>query len=119
MHVEHPLTKMVVHLHMFKSKVEVDHSLFEGEVPMSQEQRDYYKQLIGDGRASVTVSRELSESSYGNGGKVFVSITLTVDQSQAGLEAGTAWAGALAEKSAWDSHAQLHQQLVQKGIIQP
>ncbi len=115
--VKEPLTKMSVHLRFIQNKTEVDHQVFEGEVTMTQQQADAYKQIIGDGKASVTVSAELGESDYGNGGKVFVSVTLTVDQSQAGLDSGIAWAKALSNQKAWEAHAELKAQLHQRGIL--
>jgi hypothetical protein len=42
------------------------------EAPMDQNQQDAFKALIGDGLGRATVSREMGESDYGNGGKVFV-----------------------------------------------
>lgn len=110
-------TRMTVHVRYIKDKSEVGHDVFEGEVPMSQQQQDSYKQLIGDGKASVTASKELSESDYGNGGKVFVSVTLTVDQSQPYIESAIGWAKQLADQKAWEAHAEMKNQLLQRGII--
>lgn len=115
--VREPLTRLVVHLRYIQNKVEVGHDLFEGEVSMTQQQADAYKQMVGDGKASVTASAELSESDYGNGGKVFVSVTLTVDQSQQGIETGIAWAKHMAQQKAWEAHAELKNQLQVKGIL--
>ncbi len=84
---------------------------------MSQQQADAYKQMIGDGKAEVVVSAEVGESDYGNGGKVFVSIKLTVDQSAQGLESGLAWAKHLSQQKAWEAHAELKNQLQVKGIL--
>jgi hypothetical protein len=112
-----PKTKLIVHIHYLQDKVPVGHDVLEGEVPMTQQQQDSYKLLLGDEKASVTASKELSESDYGNGGKVFVSVTLTVDQSQGALESGIAWAKMLADQKAWEAHAEMKQQLVQRGIL--
>lgn len=114
--VKEPLTRMVVHVRYLDDKIEVGHDVFEGEVPVSQ-QPDNYKQLIGDGKASVTSSIDVGESDYGNGGKVFVSVTLTVDQSQQGIESGIAWAKHIATQKAWEAHAELKEQLKQRGIL--
>lgn len=57
------------------------------EAPMSQEQQDCFKALIGDGQFRVTLSRELGESDYGTGGKVFLSLSGVCDQSQPYIEA--------------------------------
>lgn len=113
------LTRMAVSIHYYQNKVEVGQDVLEGEVEMSQEQQDGYKQLIGDGLAEIVVSREISEMSYGNGGKVFVSVKLTVDQSAAGINAGEAWAKAFAHQKIWEAHGEMRQQLVDRGIIKP
>jgi hypothetical protein len=112
-----PLTRLVVHIHYRQDGVWVDHDLMEDEVPMSVEQQDAYKQIIGDGQAKVTVSKELSEADYGNGGKVFVSVTLTCDQSATGLTSGLTWAKWLADNKVWEAHAEMKAQLLQKGIL--
>ena len=111
------LTREIIHVHTKVNKQWVDHEVFEGEARMSQEQQDYYKQLIGDGQASVTVSRELSEGDFGNGGKTFVSITLTCDQSGPFLTTATEYAKSLAESKCWEYHGMLKQQLLAKGIL--
>ncbi len=113
------LTRQTIHTHILKDKNEIDHKLFEGEVQMDQQQQDYYQQLVGDGKASVTVSRELSESSFGSGGKLFVSITLTCNQSQSYLEAAINFAKTLAEQKAWEQHGELRTQLIQRGLLKP
>lgn len=110
-------TKLTIHVHYYQDKAVVGHDVFEGEVTMTQPQQDSYKQLLGDEKASVTASKELSESDYGNGGKVFVSVSLTIDQSQGALESGIAWAKMLADQKAWEHHAEMKQQLVQRGIL--
>lgn len=112
-----PLTKLEVHFRYFNDKVSVGHDVIEKEVPMSAHQQDAYRQLVGDGKAEIVVSKELGEMDYGNGGKVFVSVKLTVDQSQAGLESGVAWAKMFADKYAWEAHEELKSQLRQKGIL--
>lgn len=114
-----PLTRMTVHIHYLKDDEIVGHDVIEGEVPMTQQQQDAYKTMIGDGKAEVTASREISEADYGRGGKCFVSIKLTVDQSQAGLEAGEAWAKAFVTQKVWESHEEMRNQLVQRGVIKP
>lgn len=108
-------TKLTIDI-VIKDEI-VDHLIYEGVVDMSSEEQDAYKRLIGDGRASVTASRDLSEMHFGNGGKVFVSVTLTVDQSMPGIETGLAWASALVERKVWEAHAELKKQLVEKGIL--
>jgi hypothetical protein len=113
------LTKQSIHVHVIENKKPVSHDVYEGEVIMSQQQQDYYKQLIGDGKASVTTSREISESSFGSGGKVFVSVTLICDQSMQGVASAIEHARSMAEAKAWEHHAALRDQLIQRGILKP
>ena len=91
--------------------------IYEGEAPdMSQETQDALKSLIGDGNAKVTASRQISESDYGTGGHVFVSITLTCDQSQAAVGSAVQWAAHLAEEYAFKQHPALKKRLAEAGI---
>ena len=113
------LTREVVHVHTIVNKIDVNHDVYEGEARMSQEQQDAYKQLIGDGMAKVTVSQELSESDYGNGGKVMVAMTLTCDQSQAAVNSAIGWAKHMVDAKAWEHLTLLKQQLVQRGVLKP
>jgi hypothetical protein len=117
--VEASLIKLSVHRYYLKESKQIDHELFEGELTLPQPQQDAYKQMIGDGLASVTASRELSETSYGRGGKLFLSVSLACDQSEAGIASGIAWAKALVEQKVWEHHAEFKTQLVQRGLIDP
>jgi hypothetical protein len=83
---------MSVSVRVIKNKADIDHKVWEGEVSMSEAEKDVYKGIIGDGNASVTVGRELSELDFGNGGKAFLSITLTCDQSSDGISHAAAMA---------------------------
>jgi hypothetical protein len=111
--------KLIVHRHVFQGTVVLEHDVFEGELEMTQAQQDYYQQVLGNGRASVTVSRELSESSYGNGGKVFVSVTLHCDQNQTTIDHAIELAKHFAEQKVWAHHSELKNQLVVKGLLKP
>lgn len=111
-----PHSKLVVHVRVIVQNQEVDHLVQEGEVFVSQEQADGYKALVGDGLARVTVSKELSESTYGNGGKVMVSVSLTCDQSQGGVNTAITYADRLASYWVDQHHGTMKQLLAQKGI---
>ncbi len=89
--------------------------MYEGEVPMA-DQVDL-KQLLGDGMAKVTASKELSKKDYGAGGSVYVSVTLTCDQSGPVLDATAGWARHLATKYCTEEYSNLESQLHQLGII--
>lgn len=73
--IDPPIIRIVRHFSINGQDYEDE---WEGELEM---QTDELKEIIGDGKAKITISRELSEKSYGNGGSLFVSITLTTDQS--------------------------------------
>jgi len=54
--------------------------IFEGETP--RELMDQYKQLIGDGNASVSVSTDMSIKKFGAGSSAMVTVSLTCNQDQ-------------------------------------
>ena len=114
-----PQATLTVHLRANSSKdVSVLHEVYEGEVKnMTQEQQDSLKQLLGDGQARVTVSREISAQDYGRGGKVFVSVSLACDQSTVGVTMATRWAGSMVDAFVLEQHGELQQRLVGLGII--
>jgi hypothetical protein len=109
-----PLTRQTVHVHI---KNPPEHLVYEGEVKMSQQQQEAYKALVGDGLARVTVSKELSESDYGSGGKTMVSISLTCDQSHAVVNQAITFADQLALYWVDQHQQQLRQILVGKGLV--
>lgn len=111
MHIE-PRTHQTIHVDVVDQR-----ELYEGEVRMSQEQQDQYKALIGDGLGKVTIAREVSESNYGQGGRVFVSVTLSCDQSESGLGQALALANRIAEGTVWHYHSLLKTELVRRGIL--
>lgn len=113
--VNEPQTRMTVHAHVKGPKP--IHEIYEGEAKMSQQQQDAYKNIIGDGLGRVTVGRDLSEKDFGNGGGVFVNITLACDQSQAGFQAAIPMAFQLADQWCWFYQRQLADQLVQEGLL--
>lgn len=89
---------------------------YEGDIEMSAQQKNDLKALIGDGQAKVTVSREYSDKNYGNGGSVFVAVTLTCDQSPEGVEAAIGWANYFADKNAGEQVGTLEGRFQQLGI---
>lgn len=117
--IELPLTNQVIHVHSNKGGPAETHDVYEGEAKMSQQQQDAYKMLVGDGKARVTVSRELSEADYGNGGKVFVSVTLACDQSQQVINQAVNLAHQVAEGAAFHYHGVMRSQLEQRGMLKP
>lgn len=88
----------------------------EGDLDMSAEEQTQLKSIIGDGLAKVTVSKELSHKDYGNGGSVFVAITLTCDQSPEIIDYAAKAASHHVEKNVVEHHNNLKQTLDQLGI---
>lgn len=86
---------------------------------MADQQQADLKVLLGDGNAKVTVSREISENDYGNGGKTFCSVTLTCDQSIQVIDAAQKWADHFASKYCSEQHIQMKKDLASKGILKP
>jgi hypothetical protein len=83
---------------------------------VTAEEQAQLKSIVGDGLTKVTVSKELSHKDYGNGGSVFVSVTLTCDQSPAIIDYAATAASHHAEKNAVEHHNNLKQTLEQLGI---
>jgi hypothetical protein len=113
-------TRQIVHAHEIDKTGSVpgEHFLYEGEVQfLDQQQLDTYKALIGDGKSRVTVSKELSESDFGKGGKTMVSISLTCDQSYQTLNGAITIADQLATYWVDQHHNNLRQFLYQKGLL--
>lgn len=117
MELEEPRTQLKVRRSYIQNKEQVELELLEGEVPMSQEQQDAYKSIIGDAKAKVTVSREMGELDYGSGGKVFVAVTLTCDQSAQGLQYGIGYAAQLADQVISQHHSEMKQKCISMGIL--
>jgi len=92
--------------------------VYEGEVPMSDQEAAGLKGLLGDMNSKVTVSRELGKMDYGNGGKVFVSVTLTCDQSEEGAASAASWANHLADKYVTEYYQVMETKLAQLGLVQ-
>ena len=113
------LTKTRLSIDILHKDILLDRLVYEGPVEMTPEQIDSYKQLKGDEKATVTASRDVSEMDFGTGGKVFVSVTLTVDQSTQGIESGYQWATYFVNKKVWEAHDELKRQLVEKGLLKP
>ena len=116
-HPSYPLTKMTVHARIAQSGPVVEHGIYEGGAQMSQQQEDLYKTLIGDGNARITVGRDLGEKDYGNGGGVFVNVSLVCDQSQAAMSRAIALAYELADGACWYYQNQVKQGLISRGIL--
>lgn len=112
-------TALNVRRSYIKNKLEVDNEVLEGEVPMTQEQQDYYKQVIGDGQGRISVGRDMSEMAFGSGGKVFVSVSLACDQSSAGIMNAIGLAASMADYYIALHHQQMKERCVQMGLLKP
>ena len=114
-----PFGKLQVSRRATKDKTEILYEVLEEEVPMTKQDKDAYAQLVGDGNARITVSREVSESSYGTGGKVFVSVSLACHQDQQYIESAIGFATSLADHYMEKHYSELQQKLVQMGVLKP
>jgi len=119
MDLQLPYSALTVRRVYIRDKQEVNSEILEGEVPMSQEQQDYYKGVIGDGQARVSVGRDLSELDFGSGGKVFVSVSLTCDQSQAGVTQAIQLASQMAGYYVEQHLHEVKQRCVVLGLLKP
>lgn len=86
---------------------------------MSQEQQDSYRAIIGNGQAKVTVGRDMSEMDFGSGGKVFVSVSLSCDQSQLGIMQAAGLAAAAADYFVDMHFKQMKQKCVEMHLLKP
>ena len=118
-HVNATPTRLVMRYQITINKVERPDlgRVYEGEVPMSDQQTANLKGLLGDEKSKITVSREMSELDYGNGGKVFVAVTLTCDQDEGVLQVAGQWANHLAGKYTEEYFGEMRQKVVQLGIV--
>lgn len=97
---------------------EVDSEVEEGEAPMSEAQQDQYKAVIGDAQARVSVGRDMSEMDYGSGGKVFISVSLVCDQSQAGISYAVGLAAQMADYFVEQHYQQMRSRCHAIGLLE-
>lgn len=90
----------------------------EGDAPMTEIQQDYYKNVIGDGQARVTIGRDMSEMDYGSGGKVFISVSLACDQSAAGIQAAAGLGAQMADYFVSQHYQEMKQRCLQLGLLE-
>jgi hypothetical protein len=117
--IDLPHTRMLIHARVMSSGGLKDHQVYEGDAVMNQVQQDYYKDIVGDGQARVTVGRDLAEKDYGNGGGVFVNVSLACDQSQAAISQAIQLAYQVADGAVWHYQQQVKQELINRGILKP
>jgi hypothetical protein len=91
--------------------------IWEGEVPVADQQNYRLADIVGNGLAKVTVGREMSKNDYGTGGKVFVSVTITCNQDDALVEYAKKCASALAERYVVEEYNSFQQTLYQNGLV--
>lgn len=110
--------KLTVRQVFYKNSHEMDNYISEGDLPMSQEQQDQYKAIIGDGQGRITIGRDMSEMNFGSGGKVFVSVSLTCDQSYAGIAAAVGLAAQAADYFVETHYQQMKQRCLSLGLLE-
>lgn len=119
MTVELPHTQLKVRRVYIENAKEIDNEISEGEAPMSDQQQDYYKGVIGDGQARISVGRDMSEMDYGSGGKVFISVSLACDQSSAGISQAVQLAAQMADYFVDQHYQQMKQRCMQLQLLKP
>ncbi len=75
-----------------------DSLIFEGEVPVADQQSLQLHTILGNKEAKVSVGRDMASKHFGDGGGVFVSVTLTCDQNDAAIDYAVRCAGIIAQK---------------------
>lgn len=88
----------------------------EGEAKMSDNQVVHLKNILGDEKGRVTVSREVAEKRFGNGGGLFVSVSVVCDQSHAAIYNAADIANNIVENLVNRYHPTLIEQLKLLGI---
>ena len=86
---------------------------------MSQQQQDYYKAIIGDGLARVSVGRDMSEMDLGSGGKVFVSVSLVCNQDAQTVNYAVGLAAQIADYQIEQHFQQMKQRCEAMGLLKP
>ncbi len=114
-----PLASATIRHVYMKEGNELDNWIQEGEAPMNQQQQDYYKAVIGDAQARVTVGRDMSEMDYGSGGKVFISVSLACDQSAGGISQAAMLAAQMADYYVVDHFQQMKARCLQLQLLKP
>jgi hypothetical protein len=95
--INSPHTRLVVRRQVTKDNADVLYETQDSEVPMSEEQKDAYHQVIGDANAKVTYSREVKIGKYGTMCGAFASVSLTCHQSEAHINYALGLAKTLVE----------------------
>lgn len=72
----------------------VSSQIYDGEFPEEYMQR--VKSLVGDGKAKISISTEMSMKDFGTGASAMCTITLTCDQSESAIEEAAQLAGGMA-----------------------
>jgi len=90
--------------------------VYEGEI-MSQEAVPQVASLVGDANANVTASSSLSFKDFGNGGEVFVSISLKCNQDENSINWAQYLAKNLAFSYAEQNFVELKERLLKLGIV--
>lgn len=117
MTIDLPLTSMKVYARVVVNDQQIENNVYEGEAKMTQQQQDQFQALVGDGKARVSVGRDLANKDFGNGGGVLVNVTLTCDQSQPAIQQAIHMAYQMADQAAWYYQDQVLQTCRQKGML--
>ena len=83
--------------------------IFEGEVPLADQQNWQLEKYIGDGKSEVVVGLDMAEKDFGQGGGVFVSVKLTCHQNDQTIDYVARAAANIAQKHLLEQFA-IHKQ---------
>ncbi len=109
-----PTTRMVVTIH---SPIPDLNRVYEGEVPLADQQQYNLAGLVGNGKAEVTVTKDMSAKDFGQGGGVYVSVKLTCDQADQYVDYAARTAGAIASKHLVEQYTEHVRMLQNQGLI--
>lgn len=113
-----PHAKMRLERHLIINDQPTEPEVYEGELQMPDPSlAPTLAGLVGDGKAGVTASCSLSHKSFGTGGDVFVSVSLTCNQDENSIAAAVYHAKTFANYYAEQNLAELQQKLVAMGLL--
>ncbi len=86
--------------------------IYEGEVPLADQQTYQLNRFLGDGKSEVVVGLDMAEKDFGQGGGVFVSVKLTCHQDDQTIDYMARAAAGIAQKHLTEQF-NIHKQLLQ------
>jgi hypothetical protein len=107
------------HRLVIRVEIPTESLIYEGEVPLADQQSLQLNSILGDKAAKVTVGRDMTTKHFGEGGGVFVSVTLTCDQSDPMVDYAIKAAGIIAQKHCHEQFEEHKKLLNYHGLGKP